>query len=714
MELSRGGGDGSAASSSASAGSEKKRFKEMNQQMEMWTNLMYDGSKLSTTKIIEAIKRSQLDVDWYNTKSLNHTFLMSACMARNTRLIKYLLTGVDELSQQDGVGNSELKAKKDKLKTANPAVIDTKGLTAFMHLLDNRNPPKKDDDAYLECVDLFINYTKLNKEHPDHFNITVSADDGTTYLVMAAMGRSHAVIKKILAAGADINAADVAGDNALMCAAKAGRFKVAALLVKNGADIQAENKKRDNILHHARVSESSIEKKLEFILGFMKKGVILSEADFKAIQKWKHPKVKKVIAAYAKPQKLQEGIAPMKVSVSGVAKRGGGGGGGAGAADDADSITSRDSEPDMNDSMNDGERKTSKDARKTKNKESKPNGKEPKPNVKAPTKRGKIKMPRTITKPTQPTQPTEATDRDLRNSDDDVVQSATTKGIHNVAGCDLRQLKSYLMTHENDSDINSKAKYEHDRSPLMFAVLGNTNRRKAKSGGVIENVKFLVLGDGIKSKNHSEKNEQMKAKLNPILKKLDINAQDSLGNTALHYAVKQACDPKFVESVRETAVEIVKILLQHPKIDLSIQNKKDRDVANIAEAKDHKELIGLFKENSKKEKRSSMQIDEGAGSAAAEAVSAGNGGSGGDGEDGGSRSATRKTRAAKAAAAVSTPKAASAAAAPRTSTPKVGVAATAPACGGCTFVALNCGGCLASRCLAASCAIASTQPNRSI
>jgi ankyrin repeat protein len=60
---------------------------------------------------------------------------------------------------------------------------------------------------------------------------------------------------------------------------------------------------------------------------------------------------------------------------------------------------------------------------------------------------------------------------------------------------------------------------------------------------------------------------------------LDINQQDSLGNTALHQASKAG------------RLAIVKLLLEQPNINDFLDNKSGRNVVDVAKSSDIVQLI---------------------------------------------------------------------------------------------------------------------------
>lgn len=67
----------------------------------------------------------------------------------------------------------------------------------------------------------------------------VNAGDGLTALLLAASFGHGAIVDRLLAAGADVNAADEDGDSALIVAAKQGHEAVVARLLRAGANVGA-------------------------------------------------------------------------------------------------------------------------------------------------------------------------------------------------------------------------------------------------------------------------------------------------------------------------------------------------------------------------------------------------------------------------------------------------------------------------------------------
>jgi len=63
---------------------------------------------------------------------------------------------------------------------------------------------------------------------------------------------SEAVVKMLLAAGADINQGDSDGYTPLMAASSVGRLEMVTLLVKNGAHLNAATRSRHTALSYAR------------------------------------------------------------------------------------------------------------------------------------------------------------------------------------------------------------------------------------------------------------------------------------------------------------------------------------------------------------------------------------------------------------------------------------------------------------------------------
>jgi uncharacterized protein len=64
--------------------------------------------------------------------------------------------------------------------------------------------------------------------------------DGRTTLMLACFEGDLAVVRRLLAGGADVNAQDRDGDTALMFAAFRGHAAVVRLLLEHGADLDAK------------------------------------------------------------------------------------------------------------------------------------------------------------------------------------------------------------------------------------------------------------------------------------------------------------------------------------------------------------------------------------------------------------------------------------------------------------------------------------------
>jgi ankyrin repeat protein len=64
--------------------------------------------------------------------------------------------------------------------------------------------------------------------------------DGRTALMLACFEGNLALARRLLAAGADVNARDRDGDTALMFAAFRGHAALVRLLLEHGADIHAQ------------------------------------------------------------------------------------------------------------------------------------------------------------------------------------------------------------------------------------------------------------------------------------------------------------------------------------------------------------------------------------------------------------------------------------------------------------------------------------------
>jgi uncharacterized protein len=72
--------------------------------------------------------------------------------------------------------------------------------------------------------------------------INAKNGDGTTALMRAAAYEYHAVVALLLENGANVEARDSTGDTALLiCAARGGDPAIAALLLEKGADIETKN-----------------------------------------------------------------------------------------------------------------------------------------------------------------------------------------------------------------------------------------------------------------------------------------------------------------------------------------------------------------------------------------------------------------------------------------------------------------------------------------
>ena len=99
----------------------------------------------------------------------------------------------------------------------------------------------------------------ISRKHPEIIAL-LRKHGGKTYGWLAADKFLHAaarvghieVVKRHLAAGANVNAKDVSKRTPLHIAAKAGRTEVAELLIAEGADVNAKNKNGDTPLDNAK------------------------------------------------------------------------------------------------------------------------------------------------------------------------------------------------------------------------------------------------------------------------------------------------------------------------------------------------------------------------------------------------------------------------------------------------------------------------------
>jgi serine/threonine-protein phosphatase 6 regulatory ankyrin repeat subunit B len=137
------------------------------------------------------------------------------------------------------------------------------------------------------------------------------------------------------------------------------------------------------------------------------------------------------------------------------------------------------------------------------------------------------------------------------------------------------QLKNFIEKYPN-FDINYKNK--HNTTPLLKSAYGGATRKLdilLKHPNIDVNIQILShkLSALIVA---SMKNRVDFVKLLLEYRNTDVNIQDVLGNTALHYA---------------THKKIAQLLLQHQKIDVSIKNNDGETAYEYAKKHNHQDLI---------------------------------------------------------------------------------------------------------------------------
>jgi len=580
------GGSGSASASGSRNGpsptkdpSKSGKSKEIDDIGEL---IAADIEKGYVKTVKEAFEIRGFDVNWFNPRSYNYSLLITACRARRSDIIIYFLSK-DE--------------KTPNKKLANPSHVSTSGrtdgFTALMHLLATTNDSNEDDDVrFMEALGLLLAYTKPEKKgEVGYFDINVPASDGTTYLMMAAMKRSTAVVESILKAGADIDKTDPNGDTALMCAASAGRFDVTKLLRRNGANIHAVNTQGKNILSQVRASYSlSNKKKAGFILQYMKLGVILNKEDYGVIKTWKNiislPEISRLYKTQPRSVKKEKAAAAAATG-SGAGDGGGGGGGasaGAGAGETASPETDAGDDEDSTLSTGTEDMDTTDSATKA----SSAKGKSKRKNGHTETENEMREETDVMKKAGRPeTPPDEETE-------------GTLKKLHSAAEKDLRQFKSYLVKYHNhpEFDINAQNKADNDRTPLMSALCST-------SEGSIANVEFLIQRKYGHDK-HGDRNIKNKDILDPMLDQIYVNLTDRDGNSELHLVVIHACKESN-PTYRERYIKKLGILLENKRINIESVNTKGQTALQIAAKANANEIVAILEAAKDKQAKASAE-----------------------------------------------------------------------------------------------------------
>ena len=105
-------------------------------------------------------------------------------------------------------------------------------------------PTQKDREAFRAAVysggDLDA-AKKFLDAFPGHFANAIYNDQDTTLLMCAAARWRYDMVELLVKQGADVNLQNRTGDTALICAARNGNYKVVAYLLANGADIEVKS-----------------------------------------------------------------------------------------------------------------------------------------------------------------------------------------------------------------------------------------------------------------------------------------------------------------------------------------------------------------------------------------------------------------------------------------------------------------------------------------
>lgn len=201
-------------------------------------------------KVFDKIKdliKSGADVNMKDEHG--YTALMLACRTQTAQLL--IESGAD-VNVFDKNGQTALMWASSQGNSDRVKLLIKSG--ADVNAMDNRF-----GDTALLCAST-VDITKLLIES--------GADVNYKNKLWTALGHSiyhgqYEKAKELLAAGADINAADEDnGTNALMEAVKLGRKNFVKLLIKSGADVDAKDKRDHNALwyacNHADISVKSV------------------------------------------------------------------------------------------------------------------------------------------------------------------------------------------------------------------------------------------------------------------------------------------------------------------------------------------------------------------------------------------------------------------------------------------------------------------------
>lgn len=214
---------------------------------DMGTTAMHQAARNNHYKMLEimAEKGADVNITEDSPAEAGNTPLHTACIYGSTEAVKILKKyGADDSIQNV---NGETPAHLAVMKKKFGGDLKTGQREALLKELKNIDIARNDGKTplmLLQYMDINTNITLLPLFTGRNIDINHTDNYGNTALILNARNNCYkAVIKELVRAGADINAVDCTGNNALHYSLEYGNQEAAYFLLKKGADCNRANNK---------------------------------------------------------------------------------------------------------------------------------------------------------------------------------------------------------------------------------------------------------------------------------------------------------------------------------------------------------------------------------------------------------------------------------------------------------------------------------------